>query len=57
MQRHEDEYSQLAVDAEVDFEIKSFLDVPVRECVERDRKRTGREHVGENVILSMAKKA
>lgn len=54
---HQQEYRDLANDFMVDFEIKSFLDVDVKTCVERDMKRTWREKVGSNVILMMAKKA
>jgi len=38
-----------------EIEIKSFMDVPVEECVERDAKRTGTAHVGKRVIYSMHK--
>lgn len=54
---HEKDYRTLANDMDVEFEVKSFLDVDVKTCVERDMKRTWREKVGSNVILMMAKKA
>lgn len=54
---HEKDYRTLANDMDVDFEVKSFLDVDVKTCVERDMKRTWREKVWSNVILMMAKKA
>lgn len=40
----------------VRLECKSFLWVPVDECIKRDALRTGREKVGEDVILRMYEK-
>lgn len=56
---HEKEYKELANMYDVEFEIKSFLDVPVKVCVTRDMDRwaMGLPKVWANVIMSMAKKA
>jgi len=56
---HEKEYRELANMYDVEFEIKSFLDVPVKVCVTRDMDRwaMGLPKVWANVIMSMAKKA
>lgn len=35
---------------EVKLRIKDFTDVPIEECIARDAKRTGVEHVGAEVI-------
>lgn len=53
---HEQDYRQLANDMDVEFEIKSFLDVPLSVCLERNSKREWIERVPDEVILSMAKK-
>lgn len=57
--QHEDDYRTLANMFDVEFEVKSFLDTPVTECVNRDIKRwaSGVRHVWSNVILTMAKQA
>jgi len=54
---HAAEYRKLAIDMDVWFEIKSFLDVPCHECIARDKLRNWREQVWQKVIFSMAKKA
>lgn len=49
--KHSAALSQIAKEAGATFEIKSFLDVPLKECIERDLKRE--KSVGERVIQSM----
>lgn len=39
----------------VDIHVKSFLDVSIEECIERDLNRFGNERVGEEVIRRMFK--
>jgi predicted kinase len=41
------------INHEVHFELKSFLDVDVEECIKRDALRTDTERVGESVIRRM----
>lgn len=49
--KHEKRLKQLAKHYNAEFEIKSFLDVPLAECIKRDLSR---EHsVGERVIVGM----
>ena len=56
---HEADYRQLANDMDVEFEIKSFLDVDVKVCITRDMDRWAAwlPKVSSNIILMMAKKA
>lgn len=50
--KHEAALKQIARRYKASFEVKSFLDVPLEECIRRDR---GREYpVGEKVIRDMA---
>lgn len=51
-QRHEDGWKDLASLAHAEFEIKSFLHIPVTVCVERDWRRE--KSVGSEVIWNMA---
>lgn len=56
---HEQYFRDLAKVFKIDFEIKSFEDVEVTECVNRDIKRwaSGGRRVWSKVILTMAKQA
>lgn len=51
--KHEASLRQLATQLAASFEIKSFLDVPIETCIERDSKREGKAKVGEKVIRDM----
>lgn len=55
--RHESRLREIAKQEGAEFEIKSFMDVPVETCIERDAQRTGKAQVGKDVILGMAKAA
>jgi len=44
---------EAAEDAGVMVEIVDLRDVPLEECIRRDAQRTGREHVGEQIIREM----
>lgn len=48
--RHETRLRQLAALYGADFEVKSFMDVDLHECIRRDAARTGRAHVGEKAV-------
>jgi len=52
--KHEARLRELAREAGAEFEIKSFLDVDINLCIERDSKREGKAKVGESVIRKMA---
>lgn len=52
---HEEDYRELANDFDAEFEIKSFLDVSVDTCLERNSKRIWKERVPDKVILSMGR--
>src|SRR6267154_3380901 len=52
--KHEPRLRQIAEECGAEFEIKSFLDVPIATCIERDSKREGKARVGEKVIRGMA---
>jgi predicted kinase len=52
--KHEARLKELAIQNGAEFEIKSFLHVPVEVCIERDSKREGKARVGEKVIRGMA---
>jgi predicted kinase len=54
--QHEQDLRQLAAELGANFEIKSFEDVPIEVCIDRDKKRSPEESVGEQVIRDMAKK-
>lgn len=54
--KHEKRLRQIAMEACAEFEVKSFLDVPMDVCIERDSKREGKARVGEKVIVDMAQK-
>ncbi len=54
--KHKVRLEQLARENNATFEIKSFTDVPIDVCIERDAKREGKAKVGEAVIRSMAEK-
>lgn len=41
---------------DIDLKCEDFTDVPVEECINRDDPRTGRFHVGAEVITRMAAK-
>jgi len=45
-------YQDIAAECDVDFKVKSFLHVPVEECIKRDEKRES-GHVGADVIQIM----
>lgn len=50
-------WRDLAASVKARFQVRSFLDVPVEVCVERDRERIGQTHrwaVGEQVIREMS---
>lgn len=47
---HERDMRELAAAFGATFVVKSFLDVPLSECIARDAQRTGRAHVGKDVI-------
>lgn len=51
--KHEKRLRELALDHLATFEIKSFLDVPLEECIRRDSLREGKAKVGEQVIKNM----
>ena len=51
--KHEVRLRQLAAQASAFVEIKSFLDVPLEVCLERDAQRTGKARVGKDVIMKM----
>jgi predicted kinase len=48
-----DRYKQMAKAYGYQFVLIDLSHVPVEECIRRDALRTGREHVGEEVILKM----
>lgn len=50
--KHEDRYKELATKFGCDFEMQSFMDVPLETCIERDAKR--QYPVGEKVIRETA---
>lgn len=52
--KHEPRLRQIAEECDAEFEIKSFLDVDINLCIERDSKREGKAKVGEKVIRGMA---
>lgn len=52
--KHRTRLYELATNHGAEFEIKSFLDVPIEVCIERDSKREGKAKVGEDVIRKMA---
>ena|SRR6266853_536221 len=52
--KHETRLRELAEENGAEFEIKSFLDVDLNLCIERDSKREGKAKVGEKVIRGMA---
>ena len=54
---HEWYYQLLAIEYNCKFEIKSFVDVPLNECLTRNSKREWKERVPDDTIISMAKKA
>ena len=54
--KHKVRLEQLARENGATFEIKSFTDVPLDVCIERDAQRVGQARVGEAVIKSMAEK-
>jgi predicted kinase len=54
--KHEKQLRKLAMEACAEFEVKSFLHVPIETCIERDSKREGKARVGEKVILDMHNK-
>jgi AAA domain len=49
--KHQDRLRQLASESGASFEIKDFSDVPLEECLARDKKRPN--YVGEAVIMKM----
>lgn len=52
--KHEKRLRELAKEAGAEVELKSFLDVPIEECIRRDSLRVGAARVGEKVIRDMA---
>lgn len=50
-----EKWKELARDEHADFEVKSFLDVPIEECIKRDAQRP--EPVGKAVIYGLAASA
>lgn len=52
--KHETQLKLLAKLHDAEFEVKSFLDVRLDECIRRDNLRTGKARVGERVIRGMA---
>jgi predicted kinase len=51
--KHEKRMRDIAFQRGATFEVKSFLDVPMEVCIERDAKREGTARVGEKVINGM----
>lgn len=49
--KHEEQIRELVKDY-ADVEIKSFMDVPIDECIRRDSMRTGKAHLGAKIIRS-----
>lgn len=49
--KHEQRYRYLAAENNISFEIQDFRHVPLKECIDRDKKRTN--PVGEKVIRQM----
>ena len=49
--KHEEYFSALAKEFDAKFSIKSFLDIPLDVCIDRDKKRPN--YVGENTIKKM----
>lgn len=52
--KHEARLREIAKKYKAEFVVKSFLDVPISTCIERDALREGKECVGEKVIRDMA---
>lgn len=52
--KHEARLREIAKKYKAEFVVKSFLDVPVNECIRRDALREGKARVGEKVIREMA---
>lgn len=52
--KHEARLREIAKKYKADFIIKSFLDVPIALCIERDAKREGKASIGEKIIMDMA---
>lgn len=53
--KHPHRLIQIAKECNADVEFKDFTDVPLEECIRRDRLRTGKARVGEQVIVNMYK--
>lgn len=53
---HERVLRNIAMGLGAEFEVKSFLDVPIETCIERDATRPEGERVGKDVIWDMHKK-
>ncbi len=49
-------FRKIATIFDAEFEIKSFLDVPIEECIRRDSLRPEEKRVGASVIMKIAER-
>lgn len=49
-------FKLVAATWDAEFEVKSFLDVPLEECIRRDSLRSDEKRLGKDVVLKVAKK-